>query len=158
MLPRLEFSTARDLFLLEFISLTILACGIAFHSCVRAFFSSFRLPVGTGQTLNLLSILSHWCSIGLRSGVFAGHGSTCMPRLASWAVTTRAVCGVALSHMKVRTFGWFWNKANTCSLMTSSMYTCAFTFPAKWTIFVLKSNPMAPQMQHPLPEFCLFLQ
>ncbi len=102
------------------IKFRITALGTARHSSWRAMNKASSVCGWTSLPLTRRPMTSQRCSIGLRSGLLAGQGSTVT--LWCWrnSIETRAVCGRALScwNSKFRpTRRW---KGTTIGLNTSS--------------------------------------
>ena len=102
MWPPCAIITERHRCLIEKITFRQTFRGIVLHSSSKAFRSIWSDVGWRGRFLILLSSSSHKCSMGLRSGDFAGHGRTGIPKLVRWSVVIRAVWGLALSCMSVK--------------------------------------------------------
>ena len=75
--------------------------GILFHSCTNACSSSRRFCTGGSLSLTFRPSWSQRCSIGLRSGLLAGHGRVFTALLFKKSTTIRARWSLALSSMKI---------------------------------------------------------
>ena len=84
------------------ISRLICNCKILFHSSCKAGQSSRTVTGCTGWQDMALWSMSQTCSIGLRSGGLAGQGKTSIVSLARYWLVRRAVCGRALSCMRIK--------------------------------------------------------
>ena len=96
------------------------ACGISCQASCRASPSPCSVTVWFGRCLNRLSISSHTCSIGDKSGDIEDQAIT---NTFSWLrkfMMRRATCGLALSCWKVMFLPWPRMKGSTCGLTTSS--------------------------------------
>jgi hypothetical protein len=74
--------TALILLCMEFIRAFILLMGILSHSSIKAALNWSRVVGALRRPLTLLSILSHRCSIGDKSGLYEGQSSGLMLWLA----------------------------------------------------------------------------
>ena len=94
------FITAWHLRRMEPIRFLMNACGMLFHSCIRARRSSSKVSGGFNPFRTRRPSLSHKCSMGFKSGDNAGHG-----RLQIWlsfrkSIDTRATWHRTLSCWK----------------------------------------------------------
>ena len=94
--------TALILLCMEFIRAFILLMGILSHSSNKAALNWSRVAGAFWRPLTLLSISSHRCSIGNKSGLFGGQSSGLMLWLARKSWQTLATWGRALSCWKIR--------------------------------------------------------
>ena len=94
--------TALILLCMEFIRAFILLMGILSHSSNKAALNWSRVAVAFRCLLTLLSISSHRCSIGDKSGLYGGQSSGLMLWLARKSWQTLATWGRALSCWKIR--------------------------------------------------------
>ena len=132
-------------------SLLMSICCTPFQALTRACSSCWGV-LGCGTwLLTCLSILSHRCSLGLRSRDIAGHGSTLMLFSAKKFWVTIAACGRALSCWNVTLFLCCWIKGTRCGWRILFMYKLAVRFP--WTITKLLS-PVAMMAPTPLHYAC----
>ena len=84
--------------------------GIRFHSSIRACSRSWRVCGGTRRPGILLLSLSHTCSMGLMSGLTAGHYISWMSSSRKTALVMCATWSLTLSCMNMNEF-----RANTVS-------------------------------------------
>ena len=94
--------TALILLCMEFIRAFILLMGILSHSSNKAALNWSRVAGTFRCPLTLLSISSHRCSIGDKSGLYGGQSSGLMLWLARKSWQTLATWGRALSCWKIR--------------------------------------------------------
>ena len=74
--PPCALITAVHLLLMEPMTCAWKSCGMSFYTWMRSLPSCCRFVGCWGRWRNRRSISSQTCSIGFRSGEFAGHGST----------------------------------------------------------------------------------
>ena len=99
--PPAALITAVQRLLIKRHSLLMSICCTSFQALTRACSSCWGV-LGCGTwLLTCLSILSHRCSLGLRSRDIAGHGSTLMLFSVKKFWVTIAACGRALSCWNV---------------------------------------------------------
>ena len=131
--PPFASRRATHLLRIELKRLTIVACGMLFHSSSRAT-RSWGMLSGTGtRSRTRRSRTSHRCSMGDMSGEYAGQSRTgmcsasrsCIQIPATWG---RALSCWALSCWKV-TSCWRTN-GTTIGVRISSQYICPFKFPS----------------------------
>ena len=99
--------------------------GMLFHSSINAFLSCARVAGGFRR---FLTLLSHMCSIGVKSGLYGGHASGAMLLFARKSWQTRATCGRALSCCRIRLRCCTSGTATGCNI--SSLYLTAVILPA----------------------------
>ena len=99
--PPAALSTAVHLRLMDCTRFAGSCCEMLPHSSTKAPASSQTFLGGMALALTLRSNRSQTCSMGLRSGLFAGHGSTLTFLLCRKSRTERAVWLVALSCWRV---------------------------------------------------------
>ena len=118
-------TTAWHLLLMLFTSLVILSCGMAFHSSTRISRRSASVVRSVTLCLTDRPSWSHKCSMGLRSGLFAGYSILSMPSFCRYSLKILALCGRALSSWQT-TFGPRLRRKYGCATdwRTSSLYLC----------------------------------
>lgn len=109
--------------LIPWMSLRIWFWGILFHSSCRAAVNSLRLWTGGSLCLTRRPRKSHKCSMGLRSGLMAGHGILSIAFCRKKSFTACALWGLALSsiNMGLVARGWF-SKWGTTALSRTSCW------------------------------------
>src|SRR3954471_762899 len=75
--------------------------GIAFHADLTILVNSVRFFGFCGRLYTALLTSCHRVSIGLRSGLWAGHGRNCISLASRAAAAILEVCGLALSSWKI---------------------------------------------------------
>ena len=138
------------LLLIEATTLAWKFCGISFHMLTRspANFCRFDDCWGSRRTCRRRSISSQTCSMGFKSGEFAGQGSTCTSISFSFmnCWTTRAVCGRALSCWNVRRGPCWRRNGTTTGSMISSWYPHPIRLPYTMITLVRCCAVMPPQI------------
>ncbi|GFW61700.1 hypothetical protein TNCV_3706351 [Trichonephila clavipes] len=82
--------------------LSIRLYGILFHSSRSAISKSRTVADGLGRAAMRCPSMSQTCSIGFRSGEYAGHSIICIVSTSSMLSPRRALCGRALSSWKTK--------------------------------------------------------
>ena len=122
--PPFASCSATHLLRIEFIRLSIVACGMLVHSSSMAVRSCWIL-VGTGTRCRIRrSSTSQTCSMGDMSGEYAGHARTGTFSASKNCVQILATWGRALSCWNMRWCSWMYG--TTMGLRISSRYLCAF--------------------------------
>ena len=128
--PPSALMTAVHLLPIEATTLAWKFCGISFHMLTRSPANSCRFDGCWGSRRRRRSISSQTCSMGFKSGEFAGQGSSSISFSFMNCWTTRAVCGRALSCWNVRC-GQCWRRnGTTTGSMISSQYITPVRLPS----------------------------
>lgn len=140
--------TARQRRRIEKTSLLSVWLSTAFQASVSALVISAGLRGGFAWPLTARPRCSQRCSIGLRSGELAGHGSITPTLFASGkARVTRAAWWGALSCWNMRPWaGNALKKGSTCGVKMSLMYLSAFMLALTTTSWLFPCRLIAPQI------------
>ena len=115
------------------ISLLIVHWGIALHSWRSTSDSSCIVCGALFRRAILLDIMSHTCSMGFKSGDRAGHSITSIVSSRRYCLVTLAVCGCALSCIRIKSWPIAPAKGLTMGWTMSFTYLIAVRLPLSTT-------------------------